>query len=138
MSASLRRSVIQRAQSRCEYCQLSQEGQEATFHIDHVTPIANGGQTVAENLALACVSYSLRKAAHQVAIGPETSTDAPIYDPKGNGWQEHVRWKGVHILGLTPTGRATIEALDMNRPLILSIRYEETLLSRHPPSTIDA
>ena len=27
-----------RALGRCEYCQLSQAGQEATFHIDHVMP----------------------------------------------------------------------------------------------------
>jgi hypothetical protein len=28
--------------------------------------------------------------------------------------------------------RATIEALDLNRPLILAIREEETALGRHP------
>jgi len=59
LPAELRRLVIQRAAGRCEYCGLSQEGQEATFHIDHVIPVAVGGQTVAENLALACVSCSL-------------------------------------------------------------------------------
>ena len=52
--AELRQLVIQRAAGRCEYCRLSQEGQEATFHIDHVIPVSAGGQTVAENLALAC------------------------------------------------------------------------------------
>ena len=36
--ASLRRFVLQRAGERCEYCGLSQTGQEATFHIDHVVP----------------------------------------------------------------------------------------------------
>ena len=29
------------------------------FHIDHIKPLAADGQTVAENLALACVSCSL-------------------------------------------------------------------------------
>jgi hypothetical protein len=128
----MRRFVAQRAHGRCEYCVLSQDGQEATFHIDHVTPVAHGGQTVPENLALACVSCSLHKAARQVAIDPESGTDAPIYDPRGDDWQEHFRWEGVKLLGLTPTGRATIEALHMNRLLILAIRYEETLLCRHP------
>lgn len=32
----LRRVVLKRAAGRCEYCGLAQEGQEATFHIDHV------------------------------------------------------------------------------------------------------
>lgn len=35
ISASLRKLVISRAGNRCEYCRLSQKGQEATFHIDH-------------------------------------------------------------------------------------------------------
>lgn len=61
--ASLRRLVVQRAGDRCEYCGLSQVGQAATFHIDHVIPIAAGGGTVAANLALACVSCSLYKGA---------------------------------------------------------------------------
>lgn len=35
----LRQLVIKRAQSRCEYCGLSQHGQAATFHIDHIVPV---------------------------------------------------------------------------------------------------
>ena len=57
----LRLLVVNRAGNRCEYCRLSQEGQEATFHIDHITPKARGGLTEPKNLALACVSCSLRK-----------------------------------------------------------------------------
>jgi hypothetical protein len=34
---------------------------------------------------------------------------------------------------LTPTGRVTIAALAMNRPLILAIRQEEIARGRHPP-----
>ena len=53
--ASLRAEVVLRAGNRCEYCQLSQLGQEAAFHIDHVIPRAAGGPTVLGNLALAGV-----------------------------------------------------------------------------------
>lgn len=49
----LRRLVIERAGNRCEYCGLSQIGQEATFHVDHIIPESAGGQTTAENLAMA-------------------------------------------------------------------------------------
>ena len=65
ISAALRRCVIQRADNRCEYCGISQVGQVATFHIDHIIPAIAGGETIAENLALACVSCSLRKGARQ-------------------------------------------------------------------------
>jgi hypothetical protein len=133
ISAELRRLVIQRAAGRCEYCGLSQEGQEATFHTDHVIPVAVGGQTVAENLALACVSCSLRKAARQTAIDPQSGKEVALYNPRRDAWHEHFRWEGVYLVGLTAAGRATIEALDMNRVLILAIREEEAALGRHPP-----
>jgi len=38
VSPELRAAIVQRARNRCEYCGLSQLGQEATFHIDHVVP----------------------------------------------------------------------------------------------------
>jgi hypothetical protein len=44
-------------------------------------------------------------------------------------------WDGVRAVGLTPTGRATITLLEMNRSLILAIREEETERGRHPPPT---
>jgi hypothetical protein len=59
--APLREQVMLRAGNRCEYCGLSQAGQEAAFHVDHVAPRIAGGPTELDNLALACVSCSLRK-----------------------------------------------------------------------------
>jgi len=129
----VRRQVIRRAADRCEYCGLSQAGQEATFHIDHIIPIAAGGATVVENLALACVSCSLRKGARRTAPDPQTGAEVALYHPRRENWQVHFRWEGVSLEGQTPTGRATIAALDMNRPIILAIRREEKLLGRHPP-----
>ena len=131
--ATLRQFVVQRAQNSCEYCGLSQAGQEATFHIDHVVPRAAGGQTVAENLALACVSCSLRKSARQIAVDPHSGHEVALYNPRRDVWHEHFQWNGVSLVGLTTIARATVEALYMNRPLILAIRQEEALLGRHPP-----
>lgn len=80
--ARLRRDVIRRAGGRCEYCGLSQIGQEATFHIDHVIPRQAGGPTTADNLALACVSCSLRKEARRSATDPDTGRAAPLFNPR--------------------------------------------------------
>jgi HNH endonuclease len=131
---ALRRLVIQRAADRCEYCCLSQAGQAATFHIDHITPVVAGGTTTANNLALACVSCSLRKAARQLVEDPETGEKVSIFNPRQQVWTAHFRWNGVQVVGLTATGRATINALNMNRAIILAIRAEEEFLGRHPPS----
>lgn len=121
--AELRRLVVQRAAGRSEYCGLSQEGQEAAFHIDHVISVTAGGLTVAENLALACVSCSLRKAARRTAIDPQNSQEAALFNPRRDTWHEHLRWEGVYLVGLTATGRATITALNMNRALIRAMEH---------------
>ena len=49
--ASLARHVVARAYDTCEYCKLRQSSQEATFHIDHIHPRVDGGETVEGNLA---------------------------------------------------------------------------------------
>ncbi|MCB0031845.1 MAG: HNH endonuclease [Anaerolineales bacterium] len=133
--ASLRAEVVLRANDRCEYCLLAQAGRAAQFHIDHVIPVTSGGQTVSDNLALACVACSLRKAAKVHATDPATSEAVTVFNPRQQRWTEHFRWEGFHIVGLTPTGRATIEALNMNRALMVAIREEEDLLGRHPASS---
>ena len=130
ISTFLRKLVIRRASNRCEYCRFSQKGQEATFHIDHIFPVVAGGETIAENLALACVSCSLRKSAKEKVIDPITKKEVQLFHPRNDIWNEHFAWKGVKIEGLTPTGRATVKALNFNRPLILAIREEEVLLGR--------
>lgn len=131
--ARLRSLVVQRAHGRCEYCRLAQAGQEAAFHVDHIVPVRAGGPTAAANLALACVSCSLRKAARRSAPDPETGELTALFHPRLDSWQRHFRWEGVRIAGLTPSGRATAEALRMNRPVVLAIREEEALRGRHPP-----
>lgn len=130
---SLRRFVIQRADNRCEYCGISQIGQVATFHIDHIIPVATNGETTAENLALACVSCSLRKGARQTLKDSKTGEVVSFFNPRQQVWEEHFDWDGVRVVGLTATGRATVQALDLNRSTMLAIRAEEKLLGRHPP-----
>lgn len=134
ISPSLHAEVVFRAGSRCEYCRLSQLGQEATFHIDHVLPRAAGGPTKADNLALACVSCSLRKWANQMGTDPDSGQEVPLFNPRRQAWAEHFRWEGERIVGLTPTGRATVAALAMNRALMVAIRQEEATRGRHPPT----
>jgi hypothetical protein len=131
--ADLRRLVIRRSGDRCEYCCLSQAGQVATFHIDHIVPEAAGGETVAENLALACVSCSLRKGARQQLQDLETGELVSFFNPRLQSWKEHFSWNGVEVVGLTAVGRVTIRALSLNRPIMLAIRGEEVFFDRHPP-----
>ncbi len=129
----LKRAVFQRAGGRCEYCGLSQAGQEAQFHVDHIHPLADGGATTLENFALACVSCSLRKGARRTATDPATGKRAALFHPRTQVWSDHFQWKGCRVGGRTTTGRATVDGLKMNRMLAQAIRAEESLRGRHPP-----
>jgi hypothetical protein len=135
VSAELHRETMRRAENRCEYCGLAQAGQEARFHIDHVIPISAGGVTELSNLALACVSCSLRKGARQALPDPDSVVTVSIFNPRAEQWTTHFRWDGLRIVGRTVVGRATIEALRLNRMVMLAIRHEEVSRGRHPPPT---
>src|SRR5262249_46349399 len=107
---ALVRQTTERAGNRCAYCGLSQLGQEATFHVNPVIPVAANGPTVLDNLALACVSCSLRKNAKLTAADPDTRAEVPIFNPRTQWWSDHFRWDGYRVVGLTPTGRATADS----------------------------
>lgn len=57
--ASVRRLVISRDGNVCRYCGST----EGPFHIDHVHPVALGGTSSPDNLALACAPCNLSKGA---------------------------------------------------------------------------
>ena len=132
--ARLRRLVAERAEGRCEYCGLAQTGQEATFHIDHIVPVAADGPTAPENLAFACVSCSLHKGSRRSAPDSASGRTVALFHPRRQRWDAHFRWKGTRVVGVSPTGRATVSLLRMNRPVVLAIRAEEALRGRHPPA----
>jgi hypothetical protein len=129
----LAREVRHRAGDRCEYCLLPQSSQEAAVHIDHVVPRSRGGTTGLDNLALACVTCSLRKAARQRARDPDTGKLVALYNPRTEDWARHFgftkRWR---VTGRSSVGRATVEALAMNRDAVVLIRQELVLLGRFP------
>ncbi|MGD1864026.1 MAG: HNH endonuclease [Phormidesmis sp.] len=51
----------------------------ATFHINHIVPSAARGTTSADNLALDCVSCSLRKGACQGLEDSLTGQEANVF-----------------------------------------------------------
>jgi hypothetical protein len=45
---------------------------------------------------------------------PETGVLVPLFNPRVDPWKEHFTWDGPVLLGLTPSGRATIDVLRIN------------------------
>ena len=133
--ATLWQLVLEQAGHRCGYCRSSSEITGAGLEIDHLLPEARGGLTVEENLWAACGDCNNAKKARVEAIDPATNASTPLYYPRRQPWEEHFAWSqgGTHINGLTPTGRATVEALRLNRPLLVRARQRWIAAGWHPP-----
>lgn len=122
MSRSLSRHVRERAGERCEYCQLPEAAAETPFQLDHIIAQQHGGSTDLDNLAWACFYCNKHKGPNLAGIDPQTRLLARLFHPRRDTWQEHFRWEGPQLIGKTPEGRATVEVLDINRPLIVARR----------------
>lgn len=135
ISDLVKHQVHRRADGLCEYCHASEKWQYVRFTIDHVIPISLGGSDDLENLALACFHCNRRKWNYTQAIDPESRQKVELFNPRLALWSEHFIWSGdrLSIIGLTPTGAATIVALDLNRERIILIRSADVEIGRHPP-----
>jgi hypothetical protein len=116
MERALEQLVWDRAQSRCEYCQLSQECDTITFEIDHVLAQSHGGLTIASNLALACFLDNSYKGPNLAGIDPDTGRIVRLFHPRRHKWSKHFRWEGPSLQGRTAIGRATVATLKINLP----------------------
>jgi len=134
--AVLKRRVQQQALSRCGYCLTSEALIGMPMEIEHLTPLAAGGETVEENLWLSCRRCNEYKGTQTDAVDPETSLKVAIFNPRTQSWYEHFRWSddGTEIIGLTSTGRATVIALKLNHPIIRVARRLWTSVGWWPPS----
>lgn len=94
------------------------------FAIDHIQPLARGGADTLENLALSCIGCNGPKSDAIEAPDPKTGTIVPLYHPRHDTWREHFAWNGdfTELVGLSPTGRATLARLDLNRPGVVTLR----------------
>jgi hypothetical protein len=122
MTAALRRLAQERAAGQCEYCGLSRERSVLSFHVEHIVPRQHGGESVAENLALACPHCNLRKGPNLTGIDPDTGKLCRLFNPRNDLWNDHFRRNGATITGLTDVGRTTVFVLDLNAEDQLRLR----------------
>lgn len=117
-----RQAVRERANFLCEYCHSPERLSANRFTVDHVIPRSLSGSDELSNLALACRRCNERRYNFVAGIDPETQEIVPIFNPRRQQWQEHFIWieDGAAIQGVTATGRATCDRLDLN-----DMRYPE-------------
>jgi hypothetical protein len=131
----LRAQVLADAGGRCGYCQMSEEITGTPLEVDHVVPEALGGPTRRSNLWALCRYCNLLKSDRVTAVDPETGTAVPLFNPREQRWSAHFAWidGGLRIAGTTAIGRATVEALALNRPLLVRARAYWVSAGWHPP-----
>lgn len=135
ISAELRRQVREDSMARCGYCHAPEAFLGMPLDIDHLLPEASGGATSRENLWLACPRCNDFKGDRIEAPDSLTGDNVPLFNPRLQRWTEHFSWSdsGERILGITPTGRAAVEALRLNNEFIVIARRFWIEAGRWPP-----
>ena len=135
--AALDQRIRDAARNRCGYCLSPQHLVMARLEIEHIIPISRGGTSDESNLWLSCPLCNAAKSNRTTAVDPETKTEVALFHPRVDSWSEHFRWsdEGIRIIGLTPTGRATVAALHLDSdPDALLVRSYWIQAGWHPPN----
>jgi len=142
LTAELREHVSERANGCCEYCHSQARYATPTqaFSIEHILPRAQGGATRLDNLALACQGCNNHKYGKVAAPDPVSGQQVPLYHPRRDRWDTHFAWSDdfTLMIGLTPSGRATIGALHLNREGVVNLRRLLYAIGQHPPAIEEA
>ena len=135
VSEEVRDCVRAAAENRCGYCRSPQHLVFAPLEIDHLQPTSRGGSDDESNLWLACRMCNGFKSDQTEGRDPFTNQQMPLFNPRTQKWADHFRWGAdrLHILGETPTGRATVIALQLNNALALTVRSFWVAAGWHPP-----
>jgi hypothetical protein len=135
ISEPVRVRVREAAQDRCEYCLSPQRYVMAKLEVEHIIPRALGGSDDESNLWLSCGLCNRYKGAQITGNDPFSNETAALFNPHTQVWNTHFRWstEGTHLIGLTPVGRATVEALRLNNEIAVEVRRNWVLAGWHPP-----
>jgi len=135
VSDTLRRLVAERARDCCEYCRSQTAYAMQSFSVEHIVPRSRGGLTVGLNLAWSCQGCNNHKYTKVEAPDPVGGAVVPLFNPRTQRWRDHFTWSNdaTLILGLTPSGRATVIALRLNREGLVNLRGVLFEHGAHPP-----
>ena len=135
IAKELREQIREDAGNRCGYCLSSKKISGLALQFEHLCPESAGGKTERENLWLACSRCNSHKSDREFAIDSESGEEFRLFNPRRDDWEGHFMWidGDAKILGKTPIGRATVEALQMNGPLIVAAKKLWVQWNMHPP-----
>lgn len=136
--AALRQRVIARASECCEYCRNQARFSSDPFSIEHIIPRSHDGTDALPNLALACQGCNSHKYTAMEGIDPVTGQMVALFHPRQAPGTDHFTWTVdyTQIIGITPSGRATVELLALNRSGLVNLRSILIQAGEHPPGQL--
>lgn len=116
ISDSLRQFVTERAINHCEYCFIPYLKPMFRFHIEHIIALKHSGETVIENLALACPVCNEHKGSDLGSLDWDLDEKfAFFFNPRRQTWTEHFHLEeSGEIIPLTAEARVTARILKFN------------------------
>ena len=126
--------VALRAGHRCEYCHAPEAVFNLPLEVEHIVPVARGGEDTMANWALACRACNLYKAVHVSGSDPESEAVVRLFHPREDQWEDHfqVAPESGEIIGRTPIGRATVARLGINSAAQVAARQQWMRLGLFP------
>ena len=127
--------VRETAGNRCAYCLAPQSYVLQVLEIEHLVPTARGDTDDEENLWLACRLGNNAKGTKIDGRDPTTNRRVRLFSPRKQRWGRHFRWSqdNVRVVGRTACGRATVEALNLNKEIALVVRQNWVTVGWDPP-----
>ena len=132
--SELRKRVRDHFDNSCAYCQTAESLTVAIFEIEHIHPRSAGGETVFENLCLACPTCNRYKS-DRITAATSDDREVGLFNPQRDDWTEHFYWSddGAELLSRTSIAEVTIKLLKMNRPQLVRVRRMWVAMNEHPP-----
>ena len=126
--------VALRAGHRCEYCHAPEAVFNLPLEVEHIVPLARGGEDTTANWALACRACNLYKATHVSGQDPMSEAVVRLFHPRADRWENHfyVAPESGEMVGRTPIGRATVMRLGLNSVAQVAARRQWMRLDLFP------
>lgn len=121
---SVRRTVRQRANQRCEYCLKPDIVSTVPYHVDHIRSTKHGGSSEVQNLAWACFECNICKGSDIGSFDDVTEEFVPFFNPRRQQWEDHFETDAVYIRGKTAIGRVTVNIFQLNHEDQIAVRQD--------------
>ncbi len=131
----LKELIFKRANGLCEYCKSPADISPQPFAIEHIIPKSKTGKTTETNLALSCQGCNNYKYNKINGVDNLTGEIVDIYNPRKQEWINNFKWSDdvLEMIGITSTGRVTIDELKLNRTELQNLRKLLANAGKHPP-----